>query len=156
MKQQFNYWLHFLLALLNPSLQMDYFHFYNLSPKATNRFRSLVLPAQFPHTVTLPAKVYDILIGLEHNQPHFQSTEINICSGIKKCSCGLKPIVVLIEEISNKACSSQLHGNLVEHSSPLSFILCPLRVPRLWQVCFSFSLMQTGHMRLTSRQLEII
>lgn len=24
---------------------------------------------QFPDTMTLPAKVYNILIGLEHNQP---------------------------------------------------------------------------------------
>lgn len=32
---------------------------------------------QIPNVVTLPAKVYDILIGLEHNRPQLSKTYWN-------------------------------------------------------------------------------
>ena len=72
----------------------------NLDSKTTNWFRNLVLSMQIPDTVTLLVKVYDILIGLEHNQTQLRNMYWNWdLFKHKEILLWPNPIVVLIRDI---------------------------------------------------------
>lgn len=64
-KQQLNYWRHFLPTLLNPSLPMGHFHFCNFASKAAYWFRNVVFSVQIPF-YSIPPKVCHSHVCLEH------------------------------------------------------------------------------------------